>query len=120
MKPQQILNKLAKYNKKVELSAEPMKVELGELQDLESNYNRLMSELKEHRSMISKLFAKFASEEDKVVRTLQESDKLIIRAKQARDKAKELGVESAFSGISVRDLENERSMTEMAYKKMKR
>jgi len=112
-KQQKIFNILAKEQK-------PMKVELGELQDLESNYNRLMSELKEHRSMISKLFAKFASEEDKVVRTLQESDKLIIRAKQARDKAKELGVESAFSGISVRDLENERSMTEMAYKKMKR
>ena len=102
------------------LNAEPMKVELGELQDLESIYNRLMTELKEHRGMISKLFAKFASEEDKVVRTLQESDKLIKRAKQAREKAKELGVESAFAKLSIRELENERSMTDMAYTKMKR
>lgn len=42
MKPQQILNKLAKYNKKVELSAEPMKVDFA-ASDLRKNADKINS-----------------------------------------------------------------------------
>jgi hypothetical protein len=47
MKPQQILNKLAKYNEvqKVELSAEPMKVELALIDDIKARSNALVKEI---------------------------------------------------------------------------
>ena len=58
MKPQQILNKLAKYNEvqKVELSAEPMEIELASIDD----FNKFDSELKKAESDLKEAQARYS------------------------------------------------------------
>lgn len=103
MKPQQILNKLAKYNKKVELSAEPMKMEFADMDVIINdikNFN-LDSSLN-IASQAQKLLEKASSNAYTAARAaeirLQSLEKLIAKGKEF--------------GFDVRQLESFKSMAE--------
>ena len=104
MKPQQILNKLAKYNEvqKVELSAEPIQVELGIAEELAS-YIALANKVEQ---MGKDLYAK----ESKATQLLKEANKLL----EPLGNFVETQVESAL-----KDLERAGLQSSDAYKELK-
>lgn len=95
MKPQQILNKLAKYNEvqKVELSAEPMEIALASIDDLKSQMKSANAAALQGFDMCQKAESLFS-------KSLVENKRLLASFQKALALAKELGVKPAIDDVN--------------------